>query len=154
MIEGEARHAEAIDDLIAISIRELLVFVPDLSRNGWGTPAREAALRRFLRGSRTPRLEIITHSVRPLESDLPRLARVLRGHAHAIAVRQTTEAARHAADAFVVADGKHVWRRFHHERPHGELALFAPEDATVFARRFAELHEASESAWTATTLGL
>jgi hypothetical protein len=130
------------------------VFEPDLARGRWGAPAREEALRRFLRGSRAPRFELITHAARPLESGLPRLARVLREHAHAVGVRQTTEAARHAADAFNDADGKHVWRRFHHERPRGELALFAPEDATIFARRFAELREASEPAWTATTLGL
>ena len=59
--EGEGEFQLAVDRLLEQSGRELRIFDPDLAALRVNSPDRIARLERFLRASRTRKIQIVVH---------------------------------------------------------------------------------------------
>ena len=144
----------AIDRVIDLAHESIRVFDRDLSDTGWNSAARTERLTRFLRASRTAKLDIIVHDTRWVESSCARLTNLLRTFAHAITLYRTGIEARAAMDPLVIVDGRHFVHRFHVDRPRAALAIEQPAAATPLATRFDEIWASGQPGLSATTLGL
>jgi hypothetical protein len=153
-ISGIAESIAAIDEVIAVARKELCIFDNSLALRGYGSPARIESLRQFLLAGRSHRLRIALHDTDQVVRDEPRLIALLRQLPAQISIHRTVAQAREVTDCFVVADDHSVWRQFHIDNPRAIVALHSPADASPIAQRFEEIWELSESAVTATTLGL
>ncbi|MEO5699262.1 MAG: hypothetical protein ABIS17_06050 [Casimicrobiaceae bacterium] len=130
------------------------MFDVDLANMGWNTPARTDALVRLLRRSAEARVQIIVHDTRHLESNCPRLVRLLRQWSEVVTIYRTGPAARAASDPLVIVDECDFLHRFHATQPRASLALDAPAQAVPLVRRFDEIWATGEPGIGATTLGL
>jgi hypothetical protein len=149
-----AEQVVAIDRLIELARESIRVFDRDLSDGGWNSASRAQRLTQFLRGGRTPKLEIIVHDTRWIESSCPRLTNLLRTFGHAITLYRTGPEARAAMDALVIVDGRHFLHRFHVEQPRASLAIEHPAATKPLANRFDEIWASGEPGLAGSTLGL
>ena len=149
-----SEYGPALDRLLGLAAREVLVFDPDLRDGGWNAPARIEVLRAFLLGHRESRMQIIVHETTYIESHLPRLTSLLRSFGHKFSILHTIEAGRNPRDAFVIVDGRHVVHRFHQDSPRGELALNAPLKARQLRDRYDDILAFTEPGVNATVSGL
>ena len=153
-LDGVAEQVRAIDRLIDLAEHTLQVFDRDLADGGWGSADRAERLTRFLRRSRNARLSIIVHDTRHLETACPRLLALARTYGHAMAIWRTGAEARHAADALVIADGRHYLHRYHVDQPRATLAIAMPPATTPLVARFEEIWATGEPALGGSVLGL
>ena len=153
-VDGNAEQSRAIDGLIDLAQHTLQVFDRDLVEGGWNGADRAERLARFLRRSRNARLSIIVHDTRHVEAACPRLLALLKTYAHAMAVWRTGPEARHAADALVIADGRHYLHRYHVDQPGATLAIEMPQAAKPLVARFEEIWATGEPALGGSVLGL
>jgi hypothetical protein len=144
----------AIDQIIGAARRELQVFDGNLSDGGFGAPGRFQLMRRFLLVNRANRVSIALHDIDYLTRYCARMMTLLRQFPHAIEVRRTLPAARHASDAFVLADGLSYWRRYHTDDARSELVFNDDAGGRLLRARFEQIWEASEPAVAATVLGI
>lgn len=153
-LESLAEQVHAIDRLIELAQHTLQVFDRDLAEGGWASAARAERLTGFLRRARNARLSIIVHDTRHLESACPRLLALARTYGHAMAIWRTGAEARHAADALVIADGRHHLHRYHVDQPRATLAIDMPLATTPLVARFEEIWATGEPALGGSVLGL
>jgi len=149
-----AEQTAAIDELIGFARHHIQVFDQDLSQTRWNDAARSERLAAFLREVRGRRLDIIVHDTRYLQSACPRMLRLLGAYGHAMAILQTGPEGKVATDPLLIVDGQHYLHRFHYEQPRAALGICQPEQAQSLAARFAEIWATSDSAVSATVLGL
>ena len=149
-----AEQTVAIDELIGLARHHIQVFDQDLSQTRWNDAARGERLAAFLREVRGRRLDIIVHDTRYLQSACPRMLRLLGAYSHAMAILQTGPEGKVATDPLLIVDGQHFLHRFHYEQPRAALGICQPEQAQSLAARFAEIWATSDSAVSATVLGL
>jgi hypothetical protein len=154
MLGGMGESLAAIEEVIASARRMLRIFDISLSNRGFNSPARIEMLRQLLVSGRAHRLQIALHETELLERECPRLLILLRQFPMSIEIHRTLAQARNAADPFVIADDHSVWRQMHYTQPRAIVALHSPADALPIAQRFDEIWELSETAVSATTLGL
>lgn len=128
------------------------LFDPDFAHLPLGALDVEARLRAFLRAGGTLRLAL--HDTRHIERHCPRFLALLRDYAALVECRRTPRSLRHLPDAFALADGLHVVRRFHRDHMRGEAAFDHPGAVELPAYRFNALWEESESTLQATVTGL
>ena len=153
-IFGAAESLVAIDEVIARAHQAVRVFDPALARRGLDAPARAETLRRFLVAGRAHRLLVALHDPEAIARDCPRLMMLVRQFPMQVEIHRTLAQARNASDAFVLADDHSVWHQLHVTQPRAIVALHSPLDALPIAQRFEEIWELSETAVSATTLGL
>jgi len=153
-INGVAEYEEALDILIELARQHLRIFDYNLEDGGYNTLRRFELLRTFLLASRNNRLEIVLHDTDYLTRFCPRMINLFKQFSHAVTIMKTTPEAKSIYDPFAVADLTCYVHRFHYDDPHALLALNDVEGGHVLINRFAEIHEASAPAITATILGL
>ncbi len=144
----------AIDQIIGTARRELQIFDGNLAEGGFGSPARFQVLRRFLLANRANRIQIALHDTDYLTRSCARMMTLLRQFPHAIEIHHTLPAARHASDAFVLADALSYWRRYHTADPRSELVFNDDAGGRLLRSRFEQIWEASEASVSATLLGI
>lgn len=152
--DGEAEFQRAVDRLLEHPARELRIFDPDLAALRLNSPGRIAQLDRFLRGSRTRRIQIVVHRTEHLTRHCPRMMGLLKLFNHAIQINQTHEEIRGLQDAFMVLDAAHYLRRPVAELLRGGLGLHDETEALGMRSRFMEIWAASFPGVASTTLGL
>jgi len=152
--DGEGEFQAAVDRLLEQPGRELRIFEPDLAALRINAPERVAQLERFLRASRTRRIQIVVHRTEHLTRHCPRMMGLLKLFSHAIQINQTHEEIRSVQDAFLVLDAAHYLRRPVAERFRGALGLGDETEALAMRSRFAEIWAASFPGVSSTTLGL
>jgi hypothetical protein len=152
--ESEGDFQLAVDRLLEQPGRELRIFDPDLAALRVNSPARIAQLDRFLRGSRTRRIQIVVHRTEHLTRHCPRMMGLLKLFNHAIQINQTHEEIRSLQDAFMVLDAGHYLRRPVADFFRGGLGLHDEAEALGMWARFLEIWAASFPGVASTTLGL
>lgn len=138
--------------LLAKAQSRLELFDPDFASLPLGAVDVEARLRAFLRAGGTLRLAL--HDTGHIERHCPRFLALLRDYGALAECRLTPRALRHLPDAFALADGLHVVRRFHRDHMRGEAAFDDPGALELPAYRFDALWEESKSTLQATVTGL
>jgi len=152
--DDEASFQIAVDRLLEQPGRELRVFEPDLAALRLNSPPRVALLERFLRGSRTRRLQIAVHDTEHLTRYCPRMMELLKLFNHAIQIYRTDEGIRSLQDAFMVLDAAHYLRRPVATRYRGAIGLNDETEALAMRSRFLEIWSASFPGVSSTTVGL
>lgn len=152
--ESEGDFQLAFDRLLELPGRELRIFDPDLAALRVNSPARIAQLDRFLRGSRTRRIQIVVHRTEHLTRHCPRMMGLLKLFNHAIQINQTHEEIRSLQDAFIVLDAGHYLRRPVADFFRGGLGLHDETEGLGMRARFLEIWAASFPGVASTTLGL
>jgi len=152
--EGESEFQQAVDRLLELPGRELRIFDPDLAALRLNSPARIALLERFLRASRTRRIQIAVHHTEHLTRHCPRMMALLQLFAHAIQINRTHEEIRNLQDAFMVLDAEHYLRRPVAELTRGAIGLHDETEALAMRARFLEIWSASYPGVSSTTAGL
>ena len=152
--DGEADFQKAVDVLLEQPGRELRIFDPDLAALRVNTPARIAQLDRFLRASRTHRIQIAVHNTGHLTRFSPRMMGLLQMFNHAIQINRTHEEIRGLQDSFLVLDAAHYLRRPVAEYYRGALGLHDETEALGMRSRFLEIWAASYPGVSSTTAGL
>lgn len=148
-----ADYDAAFDQLLGRAQREVWLFDVSL-RRPFDRPQRIELLDRFLAGNRNARLRILLHDAGTVPANCPRLCTLMRRFSDAMAIWQTTEAARSAADPLLVVDGQHALRRPHHASSRSVLIMDDPIAVQPLHERLAQIHDASVPAVASTVLGL
>lgn len=151
--ETVAQYRTALDELVGLARRTLWLFDVTLDES-FATRARSDLLRGFLRSHADCRLRIVVHDAQTLIRQCPRLIDLLRHHGSAVAIHETTGAARSASDPLAIADSLHALRRFHHALPRSSLTTDDPVAVRPLVDRYDQIWESSTPAASATTLGL
>ena len=151
---SENEFQAAVDRLLEQPGRELRIFEPDLAAMRINSPVRIAQLDRFLRASRTHRIQVVVHRTEHLTRHCPRMMGLLKLFNHAIQINQTHEEIRGLQDAFAVLDAEHYLRRPMAGRFRGALGLRDETEALVMRSRFTEIWAASFPGVSSSTLGL
>jgi hypothetical protein len=154
LLVSRRAYLEAFDALLASARSELRVFDPDAAQLDLNAPARHAALRQFLLGSRDNRLFVAIHDPEHLKRGCPRMLDLVRDFSFAIAIHQTEGEAARVQDCFVLADMEHFVRRPVAAQPRGVYIVNEYKDALLMRERFDEIWQSSVPAISATTLGL
>lgn len=152
--DTEADFQTCVDRLLATPGRELRIFDPDLSAFKVNSPGRVDALREFLAGSRTRRVQIVVHDTEHITRHSPRLMRLLAQFTHAMQINRTHEEIRELTDSFVVLDKYHYVRRPVARFFRGAAGLNDESQALIMRTRFSEIWAASYPGVSASTLGL
>lgn len=152
--EGEAEFQQAVERLLEQPGRELRIFDPDLASLRLTSPARIAQLDRFLRASRTRRIQIAVHRTEHLTRSCPRMLELLKLFSHAVQVNRTHEEIASLQDAFIVLDAQHYLRRPVAEFYRGAIGLNDEAEALAMRARFLEIWSASYPGVASTTVGL
>jgi len=152
--EGESEFQQAVDRLLEQPGRELRIFDPDLAALRLDSPPRIAQLDRFLRASRTRRIQIAIHRTDHLMRHCPRMMTLLRLFAHAIQINCTHEEIGNLQDAFMVLDAEHYLRRPVAELSRGAIGLNDETEALAMRARFLEIWSASYPGVSSSTTGL
>lgn len=150
---GLRDYEAALDRVIGLALGRIRIFDRRLT-TGFNQAERIEALGEFLRTNRANCVSIVVHEPDRIRTDCPRLVSLQRQHAHAIRIHRTLAPARSVYDPFCVADGSHYARRFHFDTLRGTLVLNDADGSSQLVRRFDEIWEVSQTAVTATTLGL
>jgi len=152
--EGEADFQKAVDLLLEQSGRELRIFDPDLAALRLNSPERVAQFERFLRGSRTRRIQFVVHHSEHVMHHCPRMMGLLKLFNHAIQINRTHEEIRRLQDAFLVLDAAHYVRRPVAAHFRGGVGLNDEAEAQVMRSRFLEIWAESYPGVASTTVGL
>lgn len=154
LIGSRREFAEALEELLSKTTRNLRIFDPTLADFGMNSVAREEQLRAFLLKRRSNRVQIVVHDTSVIAHKTPRLMRLMRQFSHAIAIHQTHEEIRNLEDVLVVGDDAHCLRRRHFAHPKGSVYLDDPVETREWLNRFNAIWEQSSPAVSATTVGL
>ena len=152
--DGEAEFQSAVERLIGQPGRELRIFDPDLSALRVNSPERIALLEKFLRASRTRRIQIVVHDTEHLSRYCPRMLGLLKLFTHAMQINRTSDEIRNLQDAFLVLDAQHYVRRPVARFFRGAVALNDDNEGLAMRTRFQEIWAASFPAVSSTTVGL
>lgn len=153
-INGIAELSLAIDEIIAVATRRIVIFDRDLAEGSYNTSQRFNRLKVFLLSNRRNRVDIALHKSENLERDCARMMILLRQFPDAISIHRTLPEAQRVQDGFVIADGTHYLHRFHFDHPRAQIALHDESGGGLLQRRFDEIWGYTEPAAAATTLGL
>jgi hypothetical protein len=153
-LRGMVEISLAIDDVIALATRRIVIFDRDLAEGGYNSSQRFNRLKIFLLSNRRNRIDIALHKSEHLERDCARMLILLRQFPHAISIHRTLPEAQRVHDGFVVADGIHFVHRFHFDHALAQRAFHDESGGGILQRRFDEIWEYTEPAASATILGL
>lgn len=144
----------ALLETIALAETELLLFDPNYLDWPGNAVELEAALSKFLREGRRPKLSMVIDQNERLVRDYPRLADVLRTYAHCAECRQLPERYATLDETMVIADATSALRRPLASSFRGVMRVLDPDYASGQRERFMELWEASTDRFSPTSLGL
>lgn len=154
VMASKADFARQLDKLIGKTARTLRIFDFNAAECGFGSAAREEQLAAFLRTSRRNRVFVAVHDLRYLETQAPRVQRLMKLFSHAFFVHQVNEDIRNVEDCLIVADDAHCIRKPHWERFNGVALFDDPVGTRDWLNRFNAVWEQSRPGLSATTIGL
>ena len=154
VLASKADFAVQLGTLIGKATRTLRIFDFNAAECGLGTAAREEQLANFLRGNRLNRIFIAVHDLRYLETQAPRVQRLMKLFSHAFFVHQVNEEIRNVEDCLIVADDAQCIRKPHWERYNGVALFDDPVGTRDWLNRFNAVWEQSRPGLSATTIGL
>lgn len=154
VLDTVAAQAAAIDELLGLARQRVQVFDVNLAQGGWQTAARAENLASCLRRATRPRIDIIVHDTRWLETSCPRLLALQRLHSGAVTIYRTGPEARNAMDPLLIVDGRHFLHRFHIDQPRASLGIEQPQLARPLVTRFEQIWATGEPGLGATVLGI
>jgi len=157
LMESQVEAKNAIDEVIALTSRELRVFdvsAKALRERDFGRPERIEAIRQKLHGDRNHRLRVVLHDLEQIQSELPRLITLLGQYSGQIAVHRTVGVACNAMDPLVIGDTAHFWHRLYIDHPRSVVSLHDEKAVQPLLERFEQIWESSELALSGGTLGL
>ena len=154
IILGERNYEAALDSVIALAEKELLIFDQDFEHGDYASSRRFERLFEFLSKDNVSKLTIILQSTEYFIQHCPRLFELLKNYGHKMVVYETNDSAKVAKDCFVIADKQHYVRRFHIEQARFKYALNDVEECANLGMRFDELLDDTTEAVSTTKLGL
>ena len=154
IILGERNYEAALDSVIALAEKELLIFDQDFEHGDYASSRRFERLFGFLSKDNVSKLTIILQSTNYFIQHCPRLFELLKNYGHKMVVYETNYSAKVAKDCFVIADKQHYVRRFHIEQARFKYALNDVEECANLGMRFDELLDETTEAVSTTKLGL
>ena len=154
IILGERNYEAALDSVIALAEKELLIFDQDFEHGDYASSRRFERLFEFLSKDNVSKLTIILQSTEYFIQHCPRLFELLKNYGHKMVVYETNDSAKVAKDCFVIADKQHYVRRFHIEQARFKYALNDVEECANLGMRFDELLDETTEAVSTTKLGL
>lgn len=153
LITNLADYQSAIDQILALAERELLIFDHSLAELALESLPRHGQLERLL-GEGQHHLQIIVRDSAHLLGRMPRLLELLRVHAHHFSALECAPSLSHLTDAMIIADGCHGLIRFHQDQPRSKLLIDEPGEIGPYLHRFQEIVGEGGTPLNATTLGL
>lgn len=154
LLTTRREYLAAVDQLLAMTQRELRVFDPDLLSLDFNAPARIELLRRLLASNRNHRVRIVLHDVEHVNTRCARLLRLISSFPAGLIIQRTQGEATGAQDCFVIADDENVVRRPAAAQSRGVLLLEDPNEGHAMRDRFEQIWENSHLAVFATKTGL
>lgn len=139
VVLGERNYEEAINLVIARAETELLIFDADFCRGGYNSAKRFELLKAFLSKTTPNKLTIVLLDADYFNQYCPRLFNLLENYSHLMSVYKTNQAAKIAQDCFVIADKRHVIRRFNKDQARFKFMLDDEVVANQLNMRFNEL---------------
>lgn len=152
--DTHAGFLDALDRLLIRAERTIAVFDRDLSAFELERPTRIERLDTLLRAGPQSLLRSVVHHSEALEKRMPRTQQLCLKLGHRLEIRRSPASLHGLQDSYLIADGRHVLRRFHADHWRGTCALDDPSQAHAMLQRFEALWEQSERCTAATNLGL
>lgn len=144
----------AVDRLLALAEREILVFDDDLARFKLDDGPRLEHLKRLLQPRRPDCLRIALQKASTLQRSSPRLMRLLADYSGCMTVLETPDHLNHLRDSMLLVDGRHGIVLFDRNQPRSKLLVDETRELEPYLQRFEELWQEGGSPLSATTLGL
>ena len=152
--QSEAEFRSALDSVIASATREIRIMDDKLERMMLDDKARAELLAQFLAASIKRRLYIVIHDPLYAETKCSRLRALIRRFPNAVEVRESSDALKHLADSFLIADETHGVIRFHRDHARGKILQNAGDEIRPWWQRFDELWRSGASCLSPTQSGL
>lgn len=153
LLTNWGEYQAAIDRLLPLAERELLIFDADLVQTSFETPARYAELLRLVQHPDC-RLRLALQSADHLRQRSPRLLELLRHHAHRMEVVEIPENLASLRDCMILADRRHGLIRFDHHQARSKLILDDEIKVAPYRQRFEAIWQEGGSPISATSTGL
>ena len=152
-LNGLAEYNEAIDEIIALAKRRIMIFDYNLENMGFNSASRSEKLGDFLIQNAGNSLSIVLKSADYLDRYCPRITQLLKRFSHNMAIHTIPEM-EGLYDPFCLADGDHYVRRFHFDDPMGVMGIADPHEGRMLLQRFEQIWRASIPAVHADVTGL
>lgn len=152
LITSWSDYQAAVERLLAMACREILIYDEDLSGLKVDSPLNLAHLQRVTREG--GQLHIALRNAAPLRQRHPQLLDLLALFSHRAAAQETPEHISHLRDNMILVDGKHGLIRFDRDQPRSKLLVDEAEELRPYSLRFAEIWSSEGNPVNATTLGL
>ena len=155
LITTWSEYDSAVREILGLAQTTLLVFDETLSSLQLERPERIAALRRLL-SARKPatRLTIIVQKADFVRQYSPQLMDLLTVHSPALTIIQSPPHLDRLRDSLLIADGRHVLVRFHHDHARARLIIDDLAECAPYQQRFDEILGEGGGALSPMTLGL
>lgn len=144
----------AVDRLLALAEREILVYDDDLARFKLEGGPRLDCLKRLLQPRRQNCLRIALQKASTLQRSSPRLMRLLADYSGCMTVLETPDHLNHLRDSMLLVDGRHGIVLFDRNQARLKLLVDETRELEPYLQRFEELWQEGGSPLSATTLGL
>ena len=145
----------AIDRLLAIASRKILIYDEDLGYLRLDSAPRLAHLKRVLGGASTGNsARLALRNAEPLRCQQPLLMNLLTDYSHCLTACQTPPQLAHLRDSMILVDDKFGLIRFERDMPRSKLLIDEAEELKPYLARFEEIWNEGGETVSATTLGL
>ncbi|MGA7178718.1 MAG: hypothetical protein WBX11_03890 [Thiobacillaceae bacterium] len=149
---GEYR--QALDRLLAASLRHLRIYDQNLVELALDTPQRIEALRQFCLSGSARRIEILLRDWAPVQDRQPRIMALLQQFSHVLEIRREEEINEPAMESFVIGDDRLILVRPHRDSWRSQLHLEDPLVAGAHIQNFDQLWQRAEGPLASRALGL
>jgi hypothetical protein len=154
IITNWADHQLAVDRLLSLATRKILIFDPDLAQLKLERPERVGELARVLHSASQNALQIAVRNAEPICSHHPRIMQLLSTYRHVASAQQIGAHLAHLRDAMLLVDDRHGLIRFDQDNVRCKLLIDEPEALSPYLKRFGEIWNEPGEAITPSVLGL
>jgi hypothetical protein len=154
IITNWADHQLAIDRLLSLATRKILVFDPDLEHLKLDQPERISELIRVLQPATQTALQIAVRNAEPLYARHPRMMHLLSAYSHVATAQQVGAHLSHLRDAIFLVDDHHGLIRFDQDNVRSKLLIDEAEELSPYLKRFNEIWNEPGEAIKPSVLGL
>jgi hypothetical protein len=148
-------HDSAVQEILDLSPKSLLIFDEDLSPLKLENPARIAALNRLLSSRQQgSQLTIVVQKTEFVRQYSPQLMKLLRVYSPTLQIIHAPPQLEARKDSLLIADDKHALLRFHRDHARSRLITDDVQECKPYRKRFDEILGEGGDPISATTLGL
>ena len=152
--ETPGEYRQALDRLMAASVRRLRIYDQDLHELALDAPPRIEALRRLCLAGANRRIEILLRDWGPVRDRQPRLMGLLQQFSHVLEIRREEDLSEPAMESFVIGDDRLLLIRPHRDSWRSLLHLDDPLAAQIHLQNFDQLWQRAEGPLASRPLGL